>query len=82
MNYDYRSTPEGKRRFSHPAIYRLTWRTQNLLAKIGIAKHNEYSNECVSDFGCCTLLGRYWLRIPQRSARHPIRAAAVKQEKK
>lgn len=38
---------------------------QNFLATLGIAIHNPFRNECTKDFGCCTNIGKYWLRINQ-----------------
>lgn len=39
---------------------------QRVLAKIGIAMHNPFADECTQDFGCCCKrCGKYWLRISQ-----------------
>ena len=38
---------------------------QYFLGKIGIAIHNPFRHECTHDFGCCTNMGKYWLRINQ-----------------
>ena len=36
---------------------------QSFLGMLGIAIHNPFRNECTQDFGCCTNIGKYWLRI-------------------
>ena len=38
-------------------------RIQQFLGMLGIAIHNPFRNECTQDFGCCTNIGKYWLRI-------------------
>lgn len=38
---------------------------QYFLGMLGIAIHNPFRNECTHDFGCCTNIGKYWLRINQ-----------------
>lgn len=38
---------------------------QYVLGMLGIAIHNPFRNECTHDFGCCTNIGKYWLRINQ-----------------
>ena len=38
---------------------------QRFLGMFGIAIHNPFRNECTHDFGCCTNIGKYWLRINQ-----------------
>lgn len=38
-------------------------RIQSFLGMLGIAIHNPFRNECTQDFGCCTNIGKYWLRI-------------------
>lgn len=44
------------------------------LAKIGIAVHNPFTDECTQDFGCCCKkCGKYWLRISQNML--PLRRA-------
>ncbi len=65
MMFDYRKTSAGKRRFSNPRLYRLTYRFQNLLWKAGFAIHNPFSDECTRDFNCCNEgLGRFaFLRL-------------------
>ena len=40
-------------------------RIQQFLGMLGIAIHNPFRNECTQDFGCCTNIGKYWLRINQ-----------------
>ena len=40
-------------------------RIQQFLGMLGIAIHNPFRNECTHDFGCCTNIGKYWLRINQ-----------------
>ncbi len=43
---------------------KVSYHFQNILNKIGIAKHNNTTGECVKDFGCCEHnTGRYWLRF-------------------
>lgn len=56
MRPDYRQTEAGKRRFSHPWIYRCTHLFKIALWKIGIPWHNTYSDECTPDFNCCVEL--------------------------
>jgi len=53
MEYDYRNTDAGKRRFSNPKLYRETLRFQKILAENGIDWHNFFSDECTPDFACC-----------------------------
>jgi hypothetical protein len=38
---------------------------QSFLGNLGIAIHNPFRHECTHDFGCCTNIGKYWLRINQ-----------------
>ena len=38
---------------------------QRFLGILGIAIHNPFRNECTHDFGCCTNIGKYLLRINQ-----------------
>ena len=38
---------------------------QYFLGNLGIAIHNPFRHECTHDFGCCTNIGKYWLRIDQ-----------------
>jgi hypothetical protein len=38
---------------------------QRFFGMLGIAIHNPFRNECTHDFGCCTNIGKYWLRINQ-----------------
>ena len=40
-------------------------KVQHFLGMLGIAIHNPFRNECTHDFGCCTNIGKYWLRINQ-----------------
>lgn len=50
---DYRYELEGKRRFDNPSIYKKTLEFQNEMAKLGVAWHNHFANECTIDFCCC-----------------------------
>ena len=61
---DYRNDPSGKRRFENPALYQKTVEMQNEFAKNGIAWHNPFSDECTSDFCCCTGKGNYNTYFP------------------
>ena len=65
MQYDYRKTKEGIRRFKHSIIYCITLGWQYFLYLIGIAWHNSYSGECTPDFNCCEPnIGRWcWLNM-------------------
>jgi hypothetical protein len=64
MDKDYRKTEEGKRRFTNPEVYQKTVDFQNYMQSVGIAWHNPYSDECCSDFACCTGVGDYHTFFP------------------
>lgn len=68
MLYDYRKTNAGKRRFTYPRMYWLTWKLQAVLHFFGVAWHNAFSDECTPDFNCCvpSVGHKAWLRIPRR----------------
>lgn len=51
--YNYLETEEGKRRFNQIEAYELSLKYQKDLEDLGIAWHNDFSNECVVDFSCC-----------------------------
>jgi hypothetical protein len=61
---DYRDTVEGKRSFENKGIYKLTFNFQQKMAKLGVAWHNHFSNECTDDFNCCCGNGDYQHYIP------------------
>ncbi len=64
MQYDYRKTVEGKRRFGNKAIYAQTLEFQKKMAEQGVAWHNHFSDECTIDFCCCQGDGKYEHHIP------------------
>ena len=47
---------------------------------LGIAIHNPFRNECTHDFGCCTNIGKYWLRINQEQIYKFIKPKSFKYE--
>ena len=51
---------------------------QRFLGIFGIAIHNPFRNECTHDFGCCTNLGKYWLRINQEQIYKFIKTKSFK----
>ena len=51
---------------------------QRFLGMLGIAIHNPFRNECTHDFGCCTNIGKYWLRINQEQISKFIKPKAFK----
>ena len=51
---------------------------QRFLGMLGIAIHNPFRNECTHDFGCCTNIGKYWLRINQEQIYKFIKPKAFK----
>ena len=51
---------------------------QSLLGMLGIAIHNPFRNECTHDFGCCTNIGKYWLRINQEQIYKFIKTKSFK----
>ena len=51
---------------------------QRFLGIFGIAIHNPFRNECTHDFGCCTNIGKYWLRINQEQIYKFIKPKAFK----
>ena len=53
---------------------------QYFLGKIGIAIHNPFRHECTHDFGCCTNIGKYWLRINEEQIYKFIKPKAFKYE--
>ena len=53
-------------------------RIQDFLGMLGIAIHNPFRNECTQDFGCCTNIGKYWLRINQDQIYKFIRPKSFK----
>ena len=53
-------------------------RIQSFLGMLGIAIHNPFRNECTQDFGCCTNIGKYWLRINQEQIYKFIKPKAFK----
>lgn len=48
----------------NPELYKKTLQLQEEFAKNGIAWHNPFSDECTSDFCCCTGLGNYDTYFP------------------
>ena len=55
-------------------------RIQSFLGMLGIAIHNPFRNECTQDFGCCTNIGKYWLRINEKQIYKFIKPKAFKYE--
>lgn len=55
-------------------------RIQQFLCMLGIAIHNPFRNECTQDFGCCTNIGKYWLRINQEQIYKFIQPKSFKYE--
>ena len=55
-------------------------RIQDFLRMLGIAIHNPFRNECTQDFGCCTNIGKYWLRINEEQIYKFIKPKAFKYE--
>ena len=53
---------------------------QSFLGMLGIAIHNPFRNECTQDFGCCTNIGKYWLRINEEQIYKFIKPKAFKYE--
>ena len=53
---------------------------QSFLGMLGIAIHNPFRNECTQDFGCCTNIGKYWLRINQEQIYKFIQPKSFKYE--
>ena len=51
---------------------------QRFLGIFGIAIHNPFRNECTHDFGCCTNIGKYWLRINQEQIYKFIKTKSFK----
>ena len=58
----------------------ISCKIQNFLGMLGIAIHNPFRNECTHDFGCCTNIGKYWLRINQKQIYKFIKPKAFKYE--
>ena len=55
-------------------------RIQCFLGMLGIAIHNPFRNECTQDFGCCTNIGKYWLRINEEQIYKFIKPKSFKYE--
>ena len=55
-------------------------RIQQFLGMFGIAIHNPFRNECTHDFGCCTNIGKYWLRINSEQIYKFIKPKSFKYE--
>ena len=55
-------------------------RIQQFLGTLGIAIHNPFRNECTHDFGCCTNIGKYWLRINEEQIYKFIKPKSFKYE--
>ena len=53
---------------------------QSFLGMLGIAIHNPFRNECTHDFGCCTNIGKYWLRINEEQIYKFIKPKAFKDD--
>ena len=53
---------------------------QDFLRIFGIAIHNPFRNECTQDFGCCTNIGKYWLRINEEQIYKFIKPKSFKYE--
>ena len=53
---------------------------QSFLGMLGIAIHNPFRNECTQDFGCCTNIGKYWLRINEEQIYKFIKPKSFKYE--
>ena len=51
---------------------------QRFLGIFCIAIHNPFRNECTHDFGCCTNIGKYWLRINQEQIYKFIKTKSFK----
>ena len=51
---------------------------QRFFGMLGIAIHNPFRNECTHDFGCCTNIGKYWLRINQEQIYKFIKTKSFK----
>ena len=51
---------------------------QRFFGMFGIAIHNPFRNECTHDFGCCTNIGKYWLRINQEQIYKFIKTKSFK----
>jgi hypothetical protein len=58
----------------------ISCRIQDFLGMLGIAIHNPFRNECTQDFGCCTNIGKYWLRINEEQIYKFIKPKAFKYE--
>lgn len=56
----------------------ISCRIQDFLGMLGIAIHNPFRNECTQDFGCCTNIGKYWLRINEEQIYKFIKPKAFK----
>ena len=84
---DYRDTIEGARRFKNPEIYQKTLEFQQEMAKLGVAWHNHFSDECTIDFCCCMgdnmkeLTGAGGVKYPPTDYKHyiPSFRTAIKQ---
>ena len=51
---------------------------QRFFGMFGIVIHNPFRNECTHDFGCCTNIGKYWLRINQEQIYKFIKTKSFK----
>ena len=58
----------------------ISCKIQSFLGMLGIAIHNSFRNECTHDFGCCTNIGKYWLRINQEQIYKFIKPKSFKYE--
>jgi hypothetical protein len=57
--------PDVTRRIkANPDLYRKTVLLQDEMQKNGVAWHNQFADECCSDFACCTGRGNYLSYIP------------------
>ncbi len=69
---DVRNEPSFKRCTDNPEAYKLSLKFQEDMAKIGVAWHNNFSNECTIDFCCCLGGGDYKMHVPQSKDAHKI----------
>ena len=58
----------------------ISCRIQDFLGMLDIAIHNPFRNECTQDFGCCTNIGKYWLRINEEQIYKFIKPKSFKYE--
>lgn len=64
LQYDVRKTINFKLKTKYFEIYKKSHELQKELDSIGVAWHNPFSDECNNDFGCCSNIGNYEIRVP------------------